>query len=108
MIFPMAKFSMPRWIGQSAVGLVLVLSLTAVFGATSPQQPAPAPAAAANGACPAGFSGSPETGCVDVDECTAYNGGCHALTACENTPGSRACGVCPYKFAGRASCGCYD
>ena len=108
MIFPMAMFSIPRWMGQSLVGLAVVLSLTAVFGASSPQQPATATSPAGNGACPAGFSGSPETGCVDVDECAAYNGGCHALTACENTPGSRACGMCPEKFAGNGYVGCFD
>ena len=53
-------------------------------------------------------SGSAETGCVDVDECAAYNGGCHMLTACENTPGSRTCGGCPEKFAGNGYVGCFD
>jgi hypothetical protein len=87
------------------------MSLTAVFGASEPSQKAPAKAAtvaAVNGVCPAGYSGSAETGCVDVDECAAYNGGCHMLTACENTPGSRTCGGCPEKFAGNGYVGCFD
>ena len=101
----------PRWISQSAIGIGLLMSLTAVFGASEPSQKAPAKAAtvaAVNGVCPAGYSGSAETGCVDVDECAAYNGGCHMLTACENTPGSRTCGGCPEKFAGNGYVGCFD
>jgi hypothetical protein len=101
----------PRWIAQSAIGICLLISLTAVFGASEPSQKAPAKAAtiaAVNGVCPAGYSGSAETGCVDVDECAAYNGGCHMLTACENTPGSRTCGGCPEKFAGNGYVGCFD
>jgi len=101
----------PRWISQSAIAICLLISLTAVFGASEPSQKAPAKAAtvgAVNGVCPAGYSGSAETGCVDVDECAAYNGGCHMLTACENTPGSRTCGGCPEKFAGNGYVGCFD
>jgi HYR domain-containing protein len=101
----------PRWVTQSAIGVCLVLSLTAVFAASSSQnKPAQGAATvpAQNGVCPAGYSGSAETGCVDVDECAAYNGGCHALTACENTAGSRTCGGCPEKFAGNGYIGCFD
>ena len=101
----------PRWITQSVIGIGLLISLTAVFGASEPSQKAPTKAAtvaAVNGVCPAGYSGSAENGCVDVDECAAYNGGCHTLTACENTPGSRTCGGCPEKFAGNGYVGCFD
>lgn len=101
----------PRWIAQAAIGICLLISLTAVFGASEPSQKTPAKAAtiaAVNGVCPAGYSGSAETGCVDVDECAAYNGGCHMLTACENTPGSRTCGGCPEKYAGNGYIGCFD
>ena len=101
----------PRWISQSAIAICALISLTAVFAASEASQKAPAKAAtiaAVNGVCPAGYSGSAETGCVDVDECAAYNGGCHMLTACENTPGSRTCGGCPEKFAGNGYVGCFD
>lgn len=101
----------PRWLPQSVIGIGLLISLTAVFGASEPSQKPAAKAAtvaAVNGVCPAGYSGSAETGCVDVDECAAYNGGCHMLTACENTPGSRTCGGCPEKFAGNGYVGCFD
>lgn len=102
----------PRWIFQSLIGIGLVVSLTAAFGASDGTHQATAKDAATvpaqNGVCPAGYSGSAEKGCVDVDECAAYNGGCHALTACENTPGSRTCGACPAKHAGNGYIGCFD
>ena len=107
----MSVLRIPRWVAQSAIGVCLVLSLTAVFAASGSQnKPAQGAATvpAQNGVCPAGYSGSAETGCVDVDECAAYNGGCHALTACENTAGSRTCGGCPEKFAGNGYIGCFD
>ena len=48
----------PSWIAQSAIGVGLLISLTAVFGASEPSQKAPAKAAATvtavNGVCPAG------------------------------------------------------
>ena len=107
----MSVLRIPRWIAQSAIGVGLVLSLTAAFAASGSQNK-PAQGAtivpAQNGACPSGYSGSPATGCVDVDECAAYNGGCHMLTACENTAGSRTCGGCPEKFAGNGYIGCFD
>ncbi|MBI5548583.1 MAG: DUF1566 domain-containing protein, partial [Deltaproteobacteria bacterium] len=60
------------------------------------------------GACPAGFTGSGEAGCTDVDECAAGNGGCDARTQCTNTPGSRTCGPCPAGFTGAGETGCTD
>ncbi len=101
----------PRWIAQSIVGIGLVVSLGSVFGASAPdsQGAAQAPAAAvAKDECPAGFSGSPEKGCVDVNECATYNGGCSRLAMCVNTPGSRTCGSCPQDFAGNGYVGCFD
>ncbi len=101
----------PRWIAQSVVGIGLVLSLGAVFGASAAdsQGAAQAPAAAvAKDECPAGFSGSPEKGCVDVNDCATYNGGCSRLAMCVNTPGSRTCGSCPQDFAGNGYVGCFD
>lgn len=58
--------------------------------------------------CPPGFTGSPATGCVDVNECAVNNGGCHKLSACRNTPGSRTCSSCPQDFAGDGYVGCFD
>jgi hypothetical protein len=110
----MSNITIPRWITQSIIGIALVLGLTAVFGAgASPvvsqtAAPAASPAAAKDGMCPAGFTGSPETKCVDVNECAVRNGGCHKLAACINTPGSRTCGVCPENFAGNGYVGCFD
>jgi hypothetical protein len=100
----------PRWIMQSLVGIGLVLSLGAVFGASAPgsQSAAQAPAAAAKDECPAGFTGSPDQGCVDVNECANYNGGCSRLAMCVNTAGSRTCGYCPEGFAGNGYVGCFD
>ena len=101
----------PRWIAQSIVGIGLVFSLGAVFGASAPEPQAAAqapPAAAAKDECPAGFSGSPEKGCVDVNECATRNGGCSRLAMCVNTAGSRTCGACPQDFAGNGYVGCFD
>jgi hypothetical protein len=105
----MFVMTIPRWIAQSAAGIGLVIALTAAFGAsaTAGRQNAQQPAGP-DGVCPAGFSGTAEKGCVDVDECAVYNGGCNNLTACENTPGSRTCGECPEKFAGNGYVGCFD
>jgi hypothetical protein len=57
-------------------------------------------------ACPTGYSGSGETGCIDNDECATANGGCDALTTCTNTPGSRSCGPCPPNHSGTGETGC--
>jgi hypothetical protein len=106
----MARVPLPRWIVQAGIGVALVLALNFVLGAaaaTSVQGAPPAQAAKA-GACEPGYSGSPETGCVDVNECAVSNGGCHRLTSCENTPGSRTCGGCPKDYAGDGYVGCFD
>jgi EGF domain-containing protein/HYR domain-containing protein len=58
--------------------------------------------------CPPGFTGSPATGCVDINECAVNNGGCHLLSSCRNTPGSRTCSSCPKDFAGDGYVGCFD
>ena len=60
------------------------------------------------GDCPAGFSGTGETGCVDVNECEIQNGGCDPRTECVNTAGSRTCGPCPPGFTGDGVNGCVD
>lgn len=102
---------LPRWVLQSLAGIALVLLLNLLFGAAAPLarqagQIGVSPTDPTT--CAPGFSGSPQTGCVDVDECAAYNGGCNRLAACENTPGSRTCSACPEKFAGDGYVGCFD
>lgn len=109
----MSKFIPPRWVSQSSIGVAIILALTTAFGAgaaPSSQTAAPAPAAAAakDGLCPPGFTGSPATKCVDVNECAVRNGGCNKLAACINTAGSRTCGACPEDFAGNGYVGCFD
>jgi hypothetical protein len=108
----MATPRLPRWILQSAVGSAVVLSLNLVFGAQAPPAattaaPAQASASAA-GKCEPGFTGSPEKGCVDINECAVDNGGCSPLAACMNTKGSRECSPCPPDFAGNGYIGCFD
>jgi hypothetical protein len=99
-----------HWIGQSVIGIALVLVLNVAFGvaASSSTPQTPASGVSASGACEAGFSGSADKGCTDVNECAVSNGGCHRLTACENTPGSRTCGRCPKDYAGDGYIGCFD
>ena len=99
----MARIPLPRWIVQSAFGVMLVAGLSFALGAApSPAAPpqAQATGVSASGGCEPGFSGSPDTKCEDVNECAVSNGGCHRLTGCENTPGSRTCGGCPKDYAG--------
>ena len=106
----MSQTFLPRWMVQSVAGIALVVGLSFALGA------APAPTASqaqatgvsANGGCEPGFSGSPDTKCVDVNECAVSNGGCHRLTGCENTAGSRECGGCPKDYAGDGYVGCFD
>ena len=123
-----------NWTVRSLGGLTVVLVVGLAAGAwhssaQQPAQPAGNPCAVNNGgcaadvackegstpgswlcgdSCPAGFSGSPQTGCVDVNECAIANGGCHKLSACRNTPGSRTCSTCPKDFAGDGYVGCFD
>src|SRR5688572_11805713 len=104
------------WMQRGAGPAVLIIVLVAFGGWRSSAQQAGSPAgngcAVNNGgcaagvackdgpkpetwtcgdSCPPGFTGSPETGCLDVNECAVNNGGCHRLSACRNTPGSRTC-----------------
>jgi hypothetical protein len=101
----------PRWAAQAGAGLALAVALNFAMGsaaASSEQQGAPAGAPVKAGACEPGYSGSTENGCTDVNECAVSNGGCHRLTSCENTPGSRTCGGCPKDYAGDGYVGCFD
>jgi hypothetical protein len=100
--------TIPRWVVQSAVGVALVVSLNFLVGRVAATEELPAPQAAKAAGCEPGYSGSPEAGCVDVNECAVSNGGCHRLTSCENTPGSRTCGGCPKDYAGDGYVGCFD
>jgi hypothetical protein len=125
--------SLPRWVLQSALGIVLVGALNVAFsatdsvsgfqGTTAPQ--AKTSCAVDNGGCGAGvacfegptkaFCGACPTGyktagtkCEDINECVTNNGGCDPRTSCRNTPGSRMCGECPEGFAGTGEQGCTD
>jgi hypothetical protein len=100
--------SLPRWILQAAFGVGLVASLNFVANTTLSSQQAPGVSSTKPGTCEPGYTGSPETGCVDVNECAVSNGGCHRLTACENTAGSRTCSGCPKDYVGDGYIGCYD
>jgi hypothetical protein len=108
----MSRFFVPRWVVQSAVAVALVVGLGFALGAAPASSPAPAQAQAVGvspkGGCEPGFSGSPDTKCEDVNECAVSNGGCHRLTGCENTPGSRTCGGCPKDYVGDGYVGCFD
>jgi EGF domain len=104
----MLQLTLPRWIAQAAVGVALVVSLSFALNAAASSAQEPAAPAAKGGACEPGFSGSPETGCTDVNECAVSNGGCHRLSPCENTPGSRTCGGCPKNYVGDGYVGCFD
>ncbi|MDP3154211.1 MAG: EGF domain-containing protein, partial [Archangium sp.] len=66
------------------------------------------PGARTCGACPAGYTGTGETSCVDVDECAVSNGGCDSLASCTNTPGARTCGACPSGYTGTGETSCVD
>ena len=96
-------------ISTARLVIVAAVIVFASLAAGARQSPAQQPAAAAGAsACPPGHTGSPATGCVDVNECALNNGGCHKLSACRNTPGSRTCGSCPPDFAGDGYVGCFD
>ena len=111
-ISPMTSRIFSRWPVQCAAGVALVFVLSFAFGSwdTSASQAAPAQAAQSGGgdSCPAGFYGSPATGCSDVNECASANGGCHKLAMCTNTKGARECGNCPKDFQGNGYVGCFD
>ena len=98
----------PRWPLQALGGVAFAVALSFAVGAAAPSEQAAAAQAAKPASCEPGYSGSPETGCVDVNECAVSNGGCHRLTACENTPGSRSCGGCPKDYVGDGYVGCFD
>jgi hypothetical protein len=105
----MSRVPLPRWILQSAIGIAVAVSLNVVFNVVSASTEQAKPVGvAANGGCEPGFSGSPEKGCTDVNECAVSNGGCHRLTLCENTAGSRTCGGCPKDYVGDGYLGCFD
>jgi hypothetical protein len=105
----MSHSNLPQWILQAILGVALVASLNFGFGAAATvASQATTNGVSASGGCAPGFSGSPETGCIDVNECAISNGGCHRLTGCENTPGSRTCGGCPKDYAGNGYVGCFD
>jgi EGF domain len=100
-----------RWTVQSAVGIALVVLASLGFSSwdmSASQAPQGAAQAASSEGCPAGFYGSPATGCTDVNECASANGGCHKLAMCTNTKGSRECGSCPKDFQGNGYVGCFD
>jgi hypothetical protein len=103
---------LPSWIVQSLLGITVALALSAGFGLTvagETQINAPTPPAAVSGdRCSPGFTGSPETGCIDVNECAVGNGGCSRFARCQNLPGSRTCGSCPDGYAGDGYLGCFD
>jgi len=50
--------------------------------------------------CPNGYDGDGHgpSGCNDINECLANNGGCDPTAACTNTPGARSC-RCPGGFS---------
>ena len=101
----------PRWIAQAAAGVALVAGLSIAVGELSTPSTvltAQAPNGVKGEGCEPGFTGSAAAGCTDVNECTVSNGGCHRLTACQNTPGSRTCGGCPKDYAGDGYVGCFD
>ena len=80
----------PRWIAQAAAGVALVAGLSIAVGEFSTPSTvltAQAPNGVKGEGCEPGFTGSAAAGCTDVNECTVSNGGCHRLTACQNTAG---------------------
>jgi hypothetical protein len=104
----MSHVPIPRWILQAVAGVALVASLNLAITATAASFSQSPTGVSPAGGCEPGFSGSPETGCTDVNECAVSNGGCHRLSSCQNTPGSRTCGGCPKDYAGNGYIGCFD
>lgn len=60
--------------------------------------------------CPRYYTGTGETGCIDINECVSNNGGCDPITNCTNRIGSPpVCGPCPPYYSGdSANGGCID
>lgn len=57
--------------------------------------------------CDSGFvNGADAATCLDLNECTANNGGCDSLTTCTNSVGGFACGACPPGYDGTGATGC--
>jgi hypothetical protein len=84
----------------SALAVVLLMAFAVGAWRSSAQQsaqPAGDPCAVNNGGCAAGV------GCKQ-----GSTPGCHKLSACRNTPGSRTCSTCPKDFAGDGYVGCFD
>lgn len=63
------------------------------------------------GACPSGYAGNGDEGCMDIDECTSDTDDCDSnpVAICSNTPGAFTC-ACPsgYEGDGHGSSGCVD
>jgi len=63
------------------------------------------------GACPSGYLGNGDDGCMDINECTSDADDCDAnpLAMCSNIPGAFTC-ACPsgYEGDGHGSNGCSD
>lgn len=49
-------------------------------------------------ACPNGYEGTGETGCIDINECDRGTDRCDDAAECINTPGSFRCGPCPQGY----------
>ncbi len=100
--------SVPRWVLQSALGVLLVGALNFAFG-TPASVSGYQGTTAQNGkaTCPAGYKAVGDK-CEDINECATDNGACDPRTTCRNTPGSRTCGECPEGFAGDGYKGCTD
>jgi hypothetical protein len=97
-----------RWIVQSVLGVALAIAVGAVLDlGLGPRLAAQAPPAGTT-ECGPGFTGTPEQGCKDINECRVNNGECDQQTLCTNTAGSRTCGGCPPDFKGDGYVGCKD
>ena len=71
-----------RWVGWRSMGaLVLLLSVGSGCGDDGPS--------------PAPDSGVSPDGEVPGDACDVANGGCDALTSCDDSSGAVVCGGCP-------------
>lgn len=97
----------PRWIAQSVIGIALASVAGLALDAAAQTQTAKPPQAGAK-ECGPGYTGTPEKGCVDINECLVSNGECDPQTKCTNTPGGRRCGACPTDFLGDGYLGCKD